>query len=119
MCNKPLFKLNVNGVERELHTGFYKHFKNKFYYVMDVAEDTETGEMKVYYKALYSDNEGRIRSYVRDVSMFLSEVDRDKYPEVKQKYRFEKVTNEEYRNYEMSKRDTEVVTIKKYNHSNI
>ena len=63
----------------------YKHFKGDYYLVEDIVIDSETNKEMVLYKSLYEDC---IR-YVREKSMFLSEVDHDKYPEVKQKYRFE------------------------------
>ena len=70
-------KLKVNGV--------YKHFKGDLYIVVDVAKDSEDKEECVVYRALYGDGQ----LWVRKKDMFLSEVDHKKYPNVKQKYRFE------------------------------
>lgn len=74
----------IRGVTKH---GIYRHFKGKYYLVEDCATNSETGERMVVYRHLY----GNGGLCVRPVSMFLSEVDHDKYPDIKQKYRFELV----------------------------
>lgn len=67
---------------------FYRHFKGKIYQVKDIAVHSETGEMMVVYQAMYPP----FGTWVRPLTMFLELVDVQKYPNAKQRYRFEQVT---------------------------
>lgn len=90
--------------EREFKPGdIVQHFKREtlenpnsteyLYMIVGTAIQTETGEKLVLYKPLYkvppclADADVAARPY----SMFMSEVDKEKYPNIKQKYRFEKL----------------------------
>ena len=65
----------------------YKHFKGNNYKVLMIARDSETNKDVVIYEALY----GKHIIWARDYDMFNSKVDKEKYPDITQEYRFEQV----------------------------
>ena len=86
--------------EREFKIGdIVRHFKNEYvsensseytYKIVAFARHSENNERLVVYQGLYPPYKTCARPY----EMFISEVDREKYPNVKQKYRFEKISTE-------------------------
>ena len=79
-CNNP----------RTVSAGdLFYHFKGSLYTVIEVCKHTETGEKLVVYRSL---KDGTV--WARPMSMFLSEIDKKRYPTyfIELKYRFSKVT---------------------------
>ena len=88
-CEKYFPKEPTKGMqERQVKGGeLYRHFKGQLVRVIAVAQDTENvGSYSVVY---YKVGDGRV--WCRPYDMFISEVDHEKYPNIKQKYRFEKI----------------------------
>lgn len=68
----------------------YRHFKGNYYFIVDIALNSETQERMVIYKAIYDRNDSQI--WVRREAMFLEEIDASRKDNITgQKHRFELV----------------------------
>ena len=77
----------VQHFKRETLSDEARNANKYLYKIIGVAIHSETRDKYVVYQALYDD----FGMYVRPYDMFMSKVDRDKYPDIKQEYRFEKM----------------------------
>lgn len=77
----------ANHIKEEMIGRRYRHFKGGIYVVIDIAVHSETEDVLVVYKSFDVLN----YTWCRPLSMFLSEVDHKKYPDVKQTTRFERI----------------------------
>ena len=81
-----ILKQKVGANVREVKIGkTYRHFKGTLYSVEGIAKHSETGENYVVYRQMY----GNGTLWIRPLEMFLEKVDRNKYPDAVQEYRFE------------------------------
>ena len=77
----------VKHFKREISEDVLAAEPNKYLYeVVSWARHSETDERYVVYRALY----GSCETWVRPYAMFMEELDREKYPHIEQKFRFEK-----------------------------
>lgn len=81
----------IENIRKDMVGFRYRHFKGNVYVVTDVALHSESEEPTVIYRD-YNDPES---VWARPLQMFTSEVDREKYPDIKQKLRFEKLVTSE------------------------
>lgn len=72
-------------MRKVIEGSIYQHFKGNEYKILCLALNTETNEQMV----IYQDVANIEKIFARSYDMFISEVDHDKYPDVKQFYRFE------------------------------
>ena len=69
----------------------YRHFKGKLCKVIDIVNDSESTEENIKKVVIYEELDGEHSKWARPYDMFASPVDKEKYPEIEQKYRFEEV----------------------------
>ena len=78
---------HVKAIKEDMIGYKYRHFKGGLYIVTNIAIHSESAEPMVIYRSAFDET----LVWCRPLSMFLSEVDHDKYPDVKQKMRFERL----------------------------
>lgn len=80
---------------------FYKHFKGQLYQVRALAENSEDNTPMVVYQAMYAP----FKIWVRPLSTFLEKLDKEKYPDAAQEYRFERIILDDRQNTEAVEAD--------------
>ena len=89
MDNKIRVQETANFYKETMAGKRYRHFKGGIYIVTDIAVHSETEKIMVVYKSFNEPN----FTWVRPLSMFISEVDKEKYPDIKQEMRFEALSD--------------------------
>lgn len=82
-------QLKAEEYRKKMQGNIYMHFKGNLYIVIDIGVHSETAEINVIYRQVGDDTK---RIWIRPVEMFLSPVDKEKYPDVVQEERFKLVT---------------------------
>lgn len=77
----------IENLKKDMIGSRYRHFKGNIYIVQDIAVHSESAEPLVIYKRWDEPSD----TWCRPLNMFCSEVDHEKYPEVVQKFRFERM----------------------------
>lgn len=80
-------QITANQYKEKMVGKKYLHFKGGVYVVDDIVVHSETAELLVVYSSYLQEN----LSWARPLNMFLSKVDKEKYPDVEQEMRFEEV----------------------------
>lgn len=80
---------------------FYKHFKGQLYQVRALAENSDDNTPMVVYQAMYAP----FKIWVRPLSTFLEKLDKKKYPDAAQEYRFERIILDDRQNTEAVEAD--------------
>lgn len=90
MDRNNTIQVDIAALRKQMVGKRYRHFKGNFYIVDGLAMHSETEESYVVYHREGHDGE----LWIRPVNMFLSPVDKAKYPDVQQEFRFEMVNGE-------------------------
>lgn len=91
MDNRMNVQSQVNCLKESMIGFGYRHFKGGMYIVTDIAVHSETEEPMVIYKTFGRDD----LVWCRPLDIFISEVDHEKYPDIEQKFRFERLVKVE------------------------